>query len=406
MKKLIISLILILVLSTPGCSFTALPMRREIDDLLLVEVLGLDKSNDGAGNHIITIASRILEQSEGGQTQQDGSGEEGKVSPGGKALITTTQGKTLFDAVRNIQNNTDTSLFWAHTKYLLIGEEAARDNIAKYIDLASRDHEFQLNCRVYVVKGTTAKELMMKFNQSEFYIADKLESLGRSYKLLGTSEELELVELMRFFDIHFGSARIPCIQLVNRESSQGQKAPDIESDGYAIAADLNLVSYIGRDISRGVNLIANKIDSSIVTVKDLTGEDVTLELIFSNTEAIPHFAGDVLEEITLKTTVVSNLGEIQSQVPSIYEENIEYMEAQQSSILENEIKRVLGVVREAESDCLSICDMIRLKNPVKWHKIEDQWINIMQYLKTHVVVESHIKKSYELDEPSGLKGKK
>jgi hypothetical protein len=50
--------------------------------------------------------------------------------------------------------------------------------------------------------------------------------------------------------------------------------------------------------------------------------------------------------------------------------------------------------------------MIRLKNPVKWHKIEDQWINIMQYLKTHVVVESHIKKSYELDEPSGLKGKK
>ena len=117
-------------------------MRREIDDLLLVEVLGLDKSNDGAGNHIITIASRILEQSEGGQTQQDGSGEEGKVSPGGKALITTTQGKTLFDAVRNIQNNTDKSLFWAHTKYLLIGEEAARDNIAKYIDFASRTMSF------------------------------------------------------------------------------------------------------------------------------------------------------------------------------------------------------------------------------------------------------------------------
>ncbi|HHU50178.1 MAG: Ger(x)C family spore germination protein [Caldicoprobacterales bacterium] len=406
MKTLVISLIVVVVLSISGCRTATLPQRREIDDLLLAEVLGLDKSTEVPGNHIITIASRKLDQSEGGQTQQDGGGGEGKISPGSKALITTAQGKTLFDAARNIQNNTDKTLFWAHTKYFLIGEEAARDDIAKYIDFISRDHEFQLNGKVYIVKGTTAKDLMIKFNQSEFYIADKLESLGRSYKLLGTSEELELVELMRFFDIHFGSARIPCIQLVDRESDKGQKAPDIESDGYAIAADLKLVTYTGRDISRGVNLITNNIDSSIVTVKDLNGEDVSLEIIFSNTEAIPHFTGDILEEVTLRTKVVSNLGEIQSQVPSIYEENIEYMEAQQSAILENEMRKVLEVVRESESDCLNICDMIRLRNPVKWHKIEKRWNEILQYLKIHVEVESRIRRSYELDQPSGIKGMK
>ena len=409
MKNLILPLILIVMLCTSGCRSTALPQRREINDLLLIEVMGVDKSTEERDNQIITIASRRLDQSETGQTQQDGSdgsGGERKTGPGGKALIATAEGKTLFDAARNIQNNTDKSLFWAHTKYLLIGEEAARDNIAKYTDFITREHELQLNILVFVVKGMTAKELIMQFNQSEFYIADKLDNLIRSSKLLGTSGELNIAELMRFFDIHFGSARIPCIQLIYQDSDKGQKIPDIASNGYAIVADLKLVSYIERDISRGVNLISNNLESSIVTVKDLNGKSASLEIIMSNTEAVPHFKGDVLEEVTLKAEVISNLGEVQSQVSSMYDENIKYMESQQSAILKNEMRRVIEIAKESESDCLGICDMIRLKSPVKWHRIEDQWKEIMQYLKISVEVESKVRRSYELDEPSAYKGMK
>ncbi|HHY81829.1 MAG TPA: Ger(x)C family spore germination protein [Clostridiales bacterium] len=406
MKRHTILFILVTVLITSGCSSTSLPQRTEIDDLLLVEVIGIDKSTEMPEDVTITIASRKLDQSGGGQSQEDGSGGGVNIIPNNKALITMANGKTLFDAARNIQNNTDKTLFWSHTKYILIGEEAARDNIVKYIDFITRDHEFQLNIMVYIVKGMTAKDLLLKFNQSEFYIADKLNSVGRNSKLMGMMEEINTAELMRFFDIHFGSARIPCIQLVDREIGYETTAPDIEGFGYAIVSDLKLASYIGRDIARGVNLITNKLESSVVTVKDVYGGDVSLEIILSNTEVIPHFAGDKLEEITLKTRVLSNLGEIQSQAPSRFEENYKYMEAQQSAILENEMKKVLEVIRESESDCLGICDRIRLKEPVKWHKIEDNWMEIFLNMKINVEVESKLRRSYELDEPSAYKGMK
>jgi len=392
---------------TAGCQQQILPMRQEIDDLQLVEVLGIDKSTELPGYQVITIASRKLEEPSSvqkpQQDQQEGSGGEGEITLGNKAFISTAQGRTLFEAARIVSASSGKQLFWAHTKYYLIGEEAARDNIAKYIDFIVRDHQFHINNKVYVVKGS-AKELIEQVNKSELYIADKLDSLAPSVTRLGTSEELSLAELMRFIDIHFGSARIPCIELVDRSGGKGKSIPAVESFGYAIVSNLKLVSFIGRDISRGVNLISNNLQSSIVVVKDLYGEDASLEIIAGSTEVIPKFSGDELEELTLKAKVISNLGEVQSQKPTVFEENLAHMKAQLSAILKNEMMRALEIARESESDCLGISDMLRLKHPVRFHKIEDRWMEIFLQLPIRIEVEAQLRRSHELDEPSGMKG--
>ena len=405
MKKRITAVLLLLILTGgTGCGSRSLIRRREIDDLHLVQLVGIDKSEENPGNQMITVASKKLtddtvqSNSQGDQNNTGGSG----TVPGNKALIASAEGKTLFDACRNIQTHLDKTLFWSHTDYYLIGEEAARENIVKYIDFFARDHEFHIDGKVYIVKGSTAKELIEKFNASEFYIVDKMDSLVRTAEFLGISEEMKLSELMQFIDIHFGSARVPAIESVVRD--QGEPVPDIESCGYAIVSDLKLADFIGRELSRGINLITNTLGSSIVTVKDLHGENASLEIIATNTEVIPHFVGDDLTEVTLKTEVESNLGEIQSQEKSIFEENLKHMEIQQSEILANEMERALEVVQERGSDCLGICDQIRLKHPVKWHGYEKQWIDILPQMKFKVEVESKLRRTYELLEPSGYRG--
>jgi spore germination protein KC len=180
---------------------------------------------------------------------------------------------------------------------------------------------------------------------------------------------------------------------------------DVESNGYAIFKDLKLAGFIGREISRGVNLITNNVGSSIVIVKDLSGQDVSLEIIGNNTEVIPYFIDDNLAEVTIKSKVKSNLGEIQSQMEVIRENSIHHMEQQQSTILKKEMEDVLEKVLEFESDCLDICDKIRLRSPVKWKRIEKQWMQILPEIKFNVQVDSVIERSYELREPSGYKGK-
>jgi spore germination protein KC len=160
---------------------------------------------------------------------------------------------------------------------------------------------------------------------------------------------------------------------------------------------------MGRDISRGINLITNNVGSSVVVVKDLSGQEASLEIIQSDMEVIPLFNGDKLEGVTLKTKVTSNLGEIHSQIKVEDKVSIQYMESQQSEILKNEMEKVIEKTLEFQSDCLEICDKIRLKRPLKWHKIEKQWMQVLPKLKFDIQVESKIQRTYELKEPSGYK---
>ncbi|HHV95767.1 MAG TPA: Ger(x)C family spore germination protein [Clostridiaceae bacterium] len=392
--------LVLLLINLTGCKKSILPQGKEINDLQLVQVIGIDKLPGGSNDCLLTIASKNLEIG-GEQVSTVSTGEN--ISAGKrKALILTSTGKTIFEAVRKIQTHSNKTLFWGHSGYYLIGEEAARENIAKYIDFFTRDHELRIESKIYIVKGS-ARDLIEQFNQSDFYIYDKLESLGRNFKLVSISEEMKIHELMRFIDIHHASARVPCIYLVNREGEAGKEIKDIESYGYAIFKDLKLVGFIPPDISRGINLITNNVNTSIVVVKDIEGQDVSLEIIDSNTEVIPRFNGDNLESILIKAKVFSNLGEIQSQIDFTKEDSISYMESQQSEILETEMKSVLEKVLEFESDCLEICDRIRLKKPLKWHKIEDKWMEIFLNTKFDIQVESIIRRTYELREPSGYK---
>ncbi|HHW32463.1 MAG TPA: Ger(x)C family spore germination protein [Clostridiaceae bacterium] len=404
MRKSCIAIVfLLLVANITGCRKSILPQRKEIGDLQLIQVIGVDKLSEDTDNFMLTVASRNLEEGSGQQT----SGGTGEKAGGDaqKAIVLTSRGKTIFEAVRKLQTHSNKTLFWGHAEYYLIGEEAARDNIAKYIDFFTRDHELRIESKVYIVRGSTAKDLIEKYNQGDFYIFNKLEILGQNLKLMSNSEEMRVHDLMRLVDIHHESARAPCIRLTDRDNLEGKKVKDIEICGYAIFANLKLVGFIDIDVSRGLNLITNNVGSSIVVVKDLNGQNVSLEIIDSNTEVIPFFSGDSLESVTLKTKVISNIGEIHSQIDIVDEKLISHLESQLSEILKNEMEEVLKKVLDFKSDCLEICDRIRLKRPLKWHKIEEQWMEILPDIKFNIQVESKIQRSYETREHSGSIGR-
>jgi len=187
MKKNIIGIIrriilaavpILLLLNLTGCKHSFLPPRKEIDDLQLVQVIGIDKLSYSTNDCMLTVASKNLEV--GGSQEQSGGTDGSSGGSKSKALVLTSTGKTFFDAARNIQTHSNKTIFWGHSQYYLIGEEAAKDNISKYIDFFTRDHELRIDSKVYIVKGSTAKDLIEQFNKSEYYIAEKLDILGKT----------------------------------------------------------------------------------------------------------------------------------------------------------------------------------------------------------------------------------
>jgi len=403
MRKLYLIVILFVFIILSGCKpDIILPRRREIKDLALVRVVGIDKSEEHPNGFMITTASKRL--GPGADAEIMGSGKKNETGQG-KSVLLTAEGKTEFEAVRHVQIHSDKQLFWGHVDYFLIGEEAAKENINRIIDFFTRDHEFRIKAKIYIVRGSTAKELMEQINKTEQFIVEKLDSLGQNIKVLSTSEEMKMWELIRFLDVHGSSARVPSIYLSKQQREGTTQNLYVESNGYAILKDFKLVSFIDRDISRGINLITNKLWSSVVVLKDPWGNDVSLEIVSSNTEVIPHFNGDSLEKVTLKTKVISNLDEIQSQIKGIEEDFIQSLEKKEAEILKAEMEKALKKVLEYESDCLGICDRISLSSPLKWQKIKDRWHEIFTQLQYEIQVDAQIERTYELNETSGYAGR-
>src|SRR5690606_20830626 len=155
---------------------------------------GIDESKEIPGNVVITIASKRLNE----DAQSDSkSGPGGNQPKSEKALILSAEGESVFQAVRKLQLHSDRSIFWGHSSYYLISGSAMKDNVFKYIDFFTRDHELRIESNIYVVKDVEALEMIKKISESDYYIVDKLDSLGRNIKVLSTSEEMKISDLMR-----------------------------------------------------------------------------------------------------------------------------------------------------------------------------------------------------------------
>lgn len=283
MKKLMYIIVILLLFS--GCSPIFFPLPTEIDHLELVRIIALDKSDKNPDEVIITImfekSTPVSGSSGTGSGETGGGGTGGGETKGLKGTVLTAEGKTFSSAERNFQTYTDKQIFLGHADFCLIGEEAAKEDITKYLDFISRDHDVRKSSKVYIVAGK-ASDLVVKANSEEYFLPDRLKSMSENVKFLSVSRSINLFDCMSSLDKKNSSLVVPTLKLIERKEDileeSKQRKQDIELVGYSIINHFKLVSFIERPISRGYNIISNSGVSGIIDVKDSSGMAVALEI--------------------------------------------------------------------------------------------------------------------------------
>ena len=109
--------------------------RTQIENLYPIILGGVDKNHNREKPYQITTVSPTTEEQAEKPTN-----------------IMSISGKTVFEANRMIGMYAENDIYWGHAKYVLIGEEAARDDINKYIDFFIRDNEPRITIAPIIVK--------------------------------------------------------------------------------------------------------------------------------------------------------------------------------------------------------------------------------------------------------------
>lgn len=393
MRKVVaVGICCILLFNMVGCRKFG---GMEIDEILFASAFAIDLPKGDSGNVRVTVSSMKVQSSSG-----KGGGTSGKTSD-----TLSSEGRTILEAVRKLNTLSDRRIFYGQVKYLLVGEDAAKKDILKYLDIFERNYEIRLNALVVIVKDGTAEEVLEKAKTSESFIADRLKSIFNNRGKLSISDQKDQTEVMEMFDNTYMSAYIPYIHLVKgieREKEEDKEKFDIQLDGFAVFKETSLLGYLTGNDGRGLNWIRGKVESGAIVVKNFSGEDVSLDIIESNVKIVPKFDGD-MPSIWIRIQMTSNVDEVWSRNDVIDEKHFDYFEKQQEKIIKAEGERVIAYAQENNADFIEICNAINHKAPLKWNKIKEQWSSLFPKLKINVEVTSNINRTYDIKEPTRSK---
>lgn len=232
MKRLFLLLpaIFLLVSCGNGAFF---PPSREIEDMSLVRVLGIDLED---GNIKIT-----------GLTAGGASSESAAFSGSGATLSEAVGLLSRLPAGKNA--------VFSHVESVLIGEKAAGRVIPETLDFISRSNELRLGTRLFIVRGDTAAGLI---EDSGGELGDLLSLLGENSPYLGvfafTAGECSAA-LKRS-----GACLIECVKYDE----------NVAPCGFAAIRDGKLALFLEERASEGAAIIMNRLQGGEVSLSGRT----------------------------------------------------------------------------------------------------------------------------------------
>lgn len=392
MKKLLF--IIFLLAST--FTLTGCWDLREINEIGLVMAVGVDKSEDGNG-FLVTV--QVAKPSEAAPKEGGGGGEP--------VWIGSAEGKTIFDAIRNIARFSSRRIMWAHNNIIIIGEDLAREGITPIVDFFTHNPELRMKTWVAVARGQASSYIGAKTGM-ENIPAISLALLFQYHKLPAKSIQSDMVDLFRDYK---SEVTQPLLGVLNQTTLKGAGKTEVELSGSAVFKNGKLVGWLSGEETRGLAWIRKEIDNAIISVS-CDGESEALiaaELKQIDVKTKSYVKGrKVAVDVTI--TALGNISEQDQPVDMTIDKFKANATKQLEEKVEEEISEAIKKLQEEfNSDAVFFGRTIHIQNKKEWYNwIKDDWEEIFPNITVNVKANIDVRSStlYQIPMINEKKGEK
>ena len=374
MKRIVILppvLALALLLSGCGGGRGIYANYRAIEELQTVQTLGLDQDEQGR-----TVALAGMSTS----------GEE-------PSAILRRSGDSLLLAIRSLEDYTDRGqLFFAHTRYVLLGRARAEAGLGPLLDYTEREPLTRMGASLFVLKNGTVEDLLAEVGDGN-KISDMLESVRRNTELWAGSHVTDLRGTAVALS-EYGAALVCALTVSPTEDSVLSEGPAKipVPDGYGIIKGDTLVGFLPAEQGESLGFLLGYPGVVNRRVPVEGGGSVTLALHGAGVEFHPHWgaATPVLEIRLSLLAVIAEADDV--DVPITQGPVPEVLAAAVSAQVTEELEQVLERTKALDADFLALARQLRLRGI-------DPGENWLQNVTLRVSVETVIDNSNDLREP-------
>ena len=373
---------LAVMLLCAGCdsdSGTIYANYRELENIEIVQTLGLDRVP--GGGYTVTVSAGA-----GGQSDTP--------------LVIAGKGSSIPAAMEQVQRRcAKEELFYAHTRYVLVGEGAAAEGIATLLDFIERSTQIRLDVQLFIVRGGSAEKLMGDSGTGETEISKTLEAVVRDVELSGRSRAFTCSEIAG--SLAESGAALACA--VSAEDIS--KAVKTENDGtiavpvgYGVFRGPQLIGYLTEDAARGANLLLNHPGTGTV---ELSG--ATAELIRCKAEMKPQWGeGSAPESLDVHLDARAAIVELGSKTPTLDAQAQSRLSRELAETLERQAQEALEFSIANDADFLAIGRALELDDTGRAASLPSDWLRSLQFT---VKCEAQADRTYDIGERANTEGR-
>ena len=396
--KLFIALLLLFPILLSGCWD-----RDEVDELAIVVGLGVDQI---PGSKPVLLTAQIANPSALGKTK-DGGGTEKPF------IVLTGQGKTLFDAIRDLAKSSPRKLFFAHCKLIVMGKDFAQSGITEMQDFLERDFQFRRTVFMAVAENT-AKEVLEAKLDLEKLPARGIDKMMRSLLENGFIYPIDRNKFLLRMKSDAQVSFAPLIQLVDQEketknkleqvtgkpveSSEKDSVKKIQTERTALFKRDRLIGVLSANESRGLLWLINKIKEDTVIFpyradKGKGEEEVSVNIFEANTNITPRITGSNIT-MEIRCTGSAQLRGAGNTYFTVKNQNmLKQFEQKTEKKLKEQVEQTIASAQEKyNADFVEFSHNIHNANPSAWYRINKDWDQIFPSIKYNVIFEIDMSK--------------
>lgn len=367
-KGSVIVIIAILAISLSGCW-----NYSDIEKLSIVMGMTIDKDK-ATQNYLITM--EVIDIQLGVKEATLGT------------TLVSSQGKSVFDAIRNAINKHDKKLYFSHMKILIISDQIAKEGIIPSLDFMNRHGETRHDLDILVAK-CKASTILTEYQSTSNIISTHIYESLETEDSLSKAPKIELWEFINDISEEGKAAILPRIDLV----TEGNKK-EILIEGTGVFKGDKLLGYLNGDDTKILLLIKNRIKGGLFIVEEIdetSDTNVTLEIFDNKTKRTPRVEGEnITMQIEIATSV--SVGENLTNEDFTKEEGLKKLKDVAESEIETDVQKLVKKVqKEFKSDIFGFGEEIRAKKPEVWKEVKDNWD------QAFMVVEVDVKADIKID---------
>ena len=368
MKRFLLFLLVFCVMFSTGCAknVSLSSNYRSIENLKLIHTIGFDSHKDG-----------LLLSVSGGEAENQG------------ITRLSASGANISDALSVIQKYSGKEeLYYAHTRYILVGEEYAKDGLGDIMQYLESSNQLRSDLPLFIIRDGSAKELMMHAGGETNSTFEILEAAVRDCTQRGDAYPFTCGDIASF-SAEYGSSLACALKIVptkeiNPQADEKELTPIVS--GFGIIKDGKLIDYLSEDASKGVSLLINKLGNGEVTVTS-NYQPYSLKIRSVDTTLRPSFGEKgTMTNLTIEMDIQATVEEHEQGIPIDFEK----LSASFSQTVSQWIIEILQAMRKTQTDFLGLGPRIAITYPKQWENMPLTWENQLKFLPMNTSIRCRV----------------